>query len=57
MDADAHVDGLVAVLVKVLDGGDHGQAHLHAVPRVVLLRLGATYKLDVTANFAICSIV
>ena len=41
VDADAHVDRLVAVLVKVLDGGDHGQAHLHAVPRVVRLRLRA----------------
>lgn len=41
VDAHAHVDRLVAVLVKVLDGGDHGQAHLNAVARVLRLGLGA----------------
>ena len=41
VDADAHVDLLPRVLVKLLDGGDHGQAHLNAVERVVWFRLWA----------------
>ena len=41
MDADPHVDVLVAVLVELLDGADHAEPHPHAVVGVVLPRLGA----------------
>ena len=40
VDADPHVDVLVAVLVKLLDGSDHAQPHPHAVVGVVLPGLG-----------------
>ena len=46
VDADPHVDILVALLVKLLDGPDHAQPHLDAVVGVVLSRLGTSLQTD-----------
>ena len=48
VDPDPHVDLLVAVLVKLLDGLDHAQPHLNTVARVVLPGLRTSLTTEVS---------